>query len=99
MLDRVPGAVKVAPLMLSRPVAASEAAAELVRLAEGPAQGRATGLSGPEVLKMASMMRRLAKGELVLTVPVGKAMANGGALPVGDFRSGEITFEEWAASR
>jgi len=91
----VPGPVKVAPLMVSRPVAA----AELVRLAEGPAQGRATELAGPEVLKMASMMRRLAKGKLVLTVPVGKAMANGGVLPTGDFHRGKITFEQWAASR
>lgn len=99
MLDKVPGPVKVAPLMKSRPVAASEVAAELVRLAEGPAQGRVTELAGPEVLTMASMMRRLAKGKLVLTVPVGKAMANGGVLPTGDFHRGKITFEEWAASR
>lgn len=105
MLDKVPGPVKVAPLMVSRPVAAAEVAAEvaaeLVRLAEGPAQGRTTELAGPEVLTMASMMRRLArgKGKLVLTVPVGKAMANGGVLPAGTFHSGKITFEQWAASR
>ncbi|TYB62346.1 SDR family oxidoreductase [Nonomuraea sp. PA05] len=99
MLGKVPGPVKVAPSMLSRPVAACEVAAELVRLAEGPAQGRVRELAGPEVLTMASMMRRLAKGKLVLTVPAGKAMASGGVLPDGDFRSGEITFEQWAASR
>jgi hypothetical protein len=48
---------------------------------------------------MAAMMRRLAKGKLVLTVPVGKAIANGGVLPAGDFRSGKITFEQWASAR
>ena len=101
MLAQMPGPVKVAPRMVSRPVAAAEVAAELVRLAERPAQGRATELAGPEELTMASMMRRLAKGkgQLVLTVPVGKAMANGGVLPAGDFHRGKITFEQWAASR
>jgi uncharacterized protein YbjT (DUF2867 family) len=99
LLDKVPGPVKVAPSMVSRPVAASEVATELVRLAEGPAQGRATELAGPEVLTMASMVRHLAKGSLVLTVPAGRDMATGGVLPAGDFRSGKITFEQWAASR
>jgi len=99
MLERVPGPVKVAPVMVSRPVAAADVADELVRLAEGPAQGRATELAGPEVLKMASMMRRLAKGRLVLTVPAGRAMATGGLLPAGDFHQGKITFEQWAAAR
>ncbi|GIH26238.1 3-beta hydroxysteroid dehydrogenase [Acrocarpospora phusangensis] len=99
MLDKVPGPVKVAPMMLSRPIAASEVATELVRLAEGPAQGRVTELAGPEVLTMASMMRRLARGKLVLTVPAGKALAKGGVLPAGEFRRGKITFEQWAASR
>lgn len=99
MLGRVPGPLKLAPSMLTRPVAASEVAAELVRLAEGPARGRAPDLAGPEVLKMPSMMRRLAKGALVVTVPAGRAMANGGLLPTGDFTSGTITFEQWAAAR
>ncbi|MBM2615633.1 NAD(P)H-binding protein [Actinoplanes sp. LDG1-06] len=99
MLGRVPGPVKVVPAMLSRPVAASEVAAELVRLAEGPAQGRATDLAGPEVLKMPAMVRRLVPGRLVLTVPAGRAMSGGGLLPVGDFRRGEVTFDEWLAAR
>ncbi|WP_127502426.1 SDR family oxidoreductase [Actinoplanes solisilvae] len=99
MLGRVPGPVKLAPSMLTRPVAAADVAAELVGLAEGPAQGHARDLAGPEVLKMPDMMRRLAKGKLVLTVPAGKAMASGGLLPAGEFTSGKITFEQWAAAR
>ncbi|MBU2666122.1 SDR family oxidoreductase [Actinoplanes bogorensis] len=99
MIGRIPGPVKLVPSMLSRPVAASEVAAELVRLAEGPAQGLATDLAGPEVLRMASMVRRLAKGKLVLTVPAGRAMATGALLPAGDFHRGEITFDEWVAAR
>jgi uncharacterized protein YbjT (DUF2867 family) len=99
LLERVPGPLKVAPVMVSRPVAAADVADELVRLAEGPAQGRATELAGPEVLKVAAMMRRLARGKLVLTVPAGRAMANGGLLPAGDFHQGKITFEQWAAAQ
>ncbi|MBL7255474.1 SDR family oxidoreductase [Paractinoplanes lichenicola] len=99
MLERVPGPVKIVPSMLTRPVAAADVATELVRLAEGPAQGLATDLAGPEVLKMSAMVRRLAKGKLVLTVPAGRAMAGGGLLPAGDFHRGEITFDEWVAAR
>ena len=99
MLGRFPGPVKVAPSMLTRPVAAAEVAAELVRLAEGPARGHAPDLAGPEVLRMPSMMRRLARGRLVLTVPAGRAMAHGGLLPAGEFTSGKITFEQWVAAR
>lgn len=99
MIERVPGPVKVVPSMLTRPVAASDVAAELVRLAEGPAQGLATDLAGPEVLRMAAMVRRLAKGKLVLTVPAGRAMSGGGLLPAGDFHRGEVTFDEWVAGR
>ncbi|MGK5684250.1 SDR family oxidoreductase [Actinoplanes sp. URMC 104] len=99
LLDRVPGPVKLVPAMLSRPVAASEVAAELVRLAEGPARGLATDLAGPEVLEVPAMVRRLARRGLVLSVPAGRAMAHGGLLPEGDFHRGEITFDEWLAAR
>ncbi len=99
MLGRVPGPIKIVPAMLTRPVAAAEVAAELIHLAEGPAQGMATELAGPEVLKMAAMVRRVAHGKLVLTVPAGKAMAQGALLPAGDFRRGAITFDQWVAAR
>ncbi|WP_250030796.1 SDR family oxidoreductase [Paractinoplanes maris] len=103
MIERVPGPVKVVPSMVTRPVAAADVAAELVRLAEGPAQGRAPELAGPEVLEMADMMRRIARGRLVLRVPLpdaaSRAMARGGLLPVGDHRQGGITFDEWAGTR
>lgn len=99
LIARVPGPVKVVPSMLTRPVAAADVAAELVRLAEGPAQGLATDLAGPEVLKMPAMVRRVARGKLVLTVPAGRAMSGGGLLPAGDFRRGKVTFDEWVAGR
>ncbi|GID29276.1 3-beta hydroxysteroid dehydrogenase [Paractinoplanes brasiliensis] len=99
LIARVPGPVKVVPSMLTRPVAAADVAAELVLLAEGPAQGLATDLAGPEVLKMPAMVRRVARGKLVLTVPAGRAMSGGGLLPAGDFRRGEVTFDEWVAGR
>ena len=106
-LERVPGPVAVMPAMRSRPVAADEVAAELVRLAEGPAQGLATDIAGPEVLEMSSAMRRLTRArgirKLVLRVPLptaaGRAMARGGMLPTGDFRRGEVTFDRWAGRR
>ncbi|GAB2587615.1 3-beta hydroxysteroid dehydrogenase [Paractinoplanes abujensis] len=100
LLGRVPGPVKLVPSMLTRPVAAADVATELVRLAEGPARGLATDLAGPEVLKMSAMVRRLARGKLVLTVPAGRAMAGGALLPAGEFHSGQVTFDQWlAASR
>ncbi|MDY7089875.1 MAG: NAD(P)H-binding protein [Actinomycetota bacterium] len=99
LVARIPGPVKVVPSMLTRPVAAADVAAELVRLAEGPAQGLATDLAGPEVLRMPAMVRRVARGKLVLTVPAGRAMSGGGLLPAGDFRRGEVTFDEWVAGR
>ncbi|MCY1139044.1 NAD(P)H-binding protein [Actinoplanes sp. Pm04-4] len=103
MIARVPGPVKVVPTMVTRPVAAADVAAELVRLAEGPAQGLGAEIAGPEVLKMGDMMKRIAKGKLVLTLPLpdaaSRAMAHGGLLPTGDFRQGEITFDKWAATR
>jgi hypothetical protein len=47
----------------------------LVRLAEGPAQGRATELAGPEALTMASMTRRLAQLDHQLADPGMLTMA------------------------
>jgi uncharacterized protein YbjT (DUF2867 family) len=106
-LERIPGPVAVMPAMRSRPVAADEVAAELVRLAAGEPQGLTTDIAGPEVLEMASAMRRLTKErgirKLVLRVPLptaaGRAMAGGGLLPAGDFRRGKVTFDQWAGVR
>ncbi|MCM4082802.1 SDR family oxidoreductase [Paractinoplanes hotanensis] len=103
VLARVPGPVKVAPVMVTRPVAAADVAAELVRLAEGPAQGLGAEIAGPEVLRLADMMRRVAPGKLVLSLRLpdaaSRAMARDGLLPIGQFRQGGITFEKWAATR
>ncbi|MCO8274929.1 NAD(P)H-binding protein [Actinoplanes sp. TRM 88003] len=103
VMAQIPGPVKLVPTMVTRPVAAADVAAELVRLAEGPAQGRTTELAGPEVLRMGDMVKRVAKGKLVLNVPLpdaaSRSMARGGLLPTGDYNQGRITFEQWAAAR
>jgi len=104
VMAQVPGPIKVVPTMVTRAVAAEDVASELVRLAEGPAvQGYATELAGPEVLRMADMVRRIAKGKVVLNLPLpdaaSRSMARGGLLPTGEFHQGGITFDTWAATR
>ncbi|MEH3154333.1 MAG: NmrA family NAD(P)-binding protein [Gordonia paraffinivorans] len=99
------GPVAVVPKMLSRPVAAREVAAELVRLARGEAQGLVPEMAGPEELEMPGMVRRLlrARGRrtpvLGLRLPggAGKGMATGGLLPRHDGPRGRQTFDEWLA--
>ncbi|BAL89113.1 hypothetical protein AMIS_38930 [Actinoplanes missouriensis 431] len=104
-LARVPGPVAVVPRMSGQPVAAAEVAAELVRLAAGPARGLAPQMAGPEVLEMSAMARRVAKAhgprKLVIGLPLpgatGRAMAGGGLLPTGPGPRGTTTFDQWLA--
>ncbi len=104
-LERIPGPVAVVPAMRSRPVAADEVVAELVRLAAGEPQGLTTDLAGPEVLEMTDLVRevvrrrRLRRVVLPLRVPgqAGKAMASGALLPVADGPRGQQTFADWLA--
>jgi uncharacterized protein YbjT (DUF2867 family) len=106
-LTQLGGPFALVPKMVSQPVAASEVAAELVRLAEGPAIGRAPEIAGPEVREMAPMARRIAKTsgprKLVLSLKLpgaaGQAMASGALLPAGAGPRGTITFEQWLAAR
>lgn len=106
-LARMPGPLAVMPKMLIRPVAAREVATELVRLAEGPAVGRALDIAGPEVLEMSAMARRVAKArgprKLVVGVRLpgatGRALRTGGLLPTGDGPRGTTTFDQWLAER
>jgi uncharacterized protein YbjT (DUF2867 family) len=102
-LTRFGGPVAVVPAMLSQPVAAREVAAELVRLAEGEPAGMAAELAGPEPLRMADLVRRVARThgprKWVLSFPLpgraGRAMKSGGALPQGPGRRGAQTFDQW----
>ena len=106
LLARVPGPLVLAPRMRTQPVAAAEVAAELARLAVGPAVGQAPELAGPEVHEMPDLVRQVlrATGRRRPAVPVripgavGKAMATGALLPTGDGPRGRQTFAEWLAA-
>lgn len=103
LLDRMRGPVVLVPKMLSQPVAAREVADALVSLALGTPAGRAPDLAGPEVLAMPDLVRRVrnARGSrrAVLSVrlpgKVGKAMTDGGLLPLEDGPRGTRTFADW----
>ena len=97
------GPVVLVPTMLSRPVAAREVAAELVRLAHGQAQGLAPEMAGPEDLEMPDMVRRLLRSRgrrtpvigIRLPGAAGRGMARGGLLPEHDGPRGRETFAQW----
>ena len=98
--------VALVPRMLVQPVAAVEVAGELVRLAQGPAQGRAPDLAGPQQERLVDMVRRLrdargARRRVVgLWAPVAAArLAAGGALlPDTPGPRGHQTYAEWVAT-
>ncbi|MEV4808787.1 SDR family oxidoreductase [Micromonospora avicenniae] len=104
-LTLFPGPLAVVPRMRTQPVAAEEVAAELVRLAEGPAAGRVPELAGPQVMMMSSAVRKVARvrgpRKFVLSVPwpsaAGRSMANGGLLPRGPGPRGTLPFDQWLA--
>lgn len=95
--------VAVVPSMLSQPVAASDVADELVRLATAPAAGMAAEVAGPREERVPDMARRLASAtgsrSLVLTMPLpgatGRGMRTGALLPAGLGPRGTQTFDEW----
>jgi uncharacterized protein YbjT (DUF2867 family) len=105
-LTLYPGPIAFVPWMRSRPVAASDVAAELVRLAEGPPSGRVPELAGPEELSMPAAVRRVARTrgphKLVGSMPwpsgAGLKMANGGLLPQGQSKTGTVRFDDWLAA-
>jgi uncharacterized protein YbjT (DUF2867 family) len=106
MVGHSVGPFAPAPRILCRPVAAREVAAELVRIAAGPPQGRATDIAGPQDLWMHEMIRQFirARGLRRIAVPIrfpgkaGREQANGGLLPRGEVRSGRIPYAEWLSS-
>ncbi|WP_329459751.1 SDR family oxidoreductase [Streptomyces sp. NBC_01497] len=100
------GPLAVVPRMRCRPVAAREVADTLVRLVLAEPAGHAPELAGPEVREMVAMVRQLQRARggrrpvLPVSLPgaVGKAMAGGGLLPLGDSARGTCTFDEWVAA-
>ncbi len=97
------GPFAIVPRMTTQPIAAREVAAALVVLALDEPVGRAPDIAGPERREMSDMVRALvhARGDHRLMVPirlpgaVGRAMAGGGLLPIGEGPRGTQTFEEW----
>ncbi|MEO6204384.1 MAG: NAD(P)H-binding protein [Mycobacteriales bacterium] len=106
LLSRARGPVAVIPRMRTQPVAAREAAAELVRLAVGAPLGRAPELAGPQVLDQPDLARRAlaARGArrtvLPLRIPgsMGRGLAGGALLPESDGPRGTVTFDAWLAA-
>jgi uncharacterized protein YbjT (DUF2867 family) len=104
LLARMRGPVVIAPVMLSRPVAAVEVATRLAELAVGPPQGMATPIAGPEALLLPDMLRQVcrARGSRRLVVPlrlpgaVGRALREGGLLPDGPCLVGRQRFADVA---
>lgn len=108
-LARVPGPVAMIPRMRMRPVASSEVADELVRLAtaeDASVDGSIVELAGPEQHELVELARRVVKARRMrklvvpLTLPgaAGKAMARGDLLPRGDHLTGTRTFTDWLAA-
>lgn len=95
----------VVPKMLSQPVAACEVAAELVRLAEGEPCGMAQELGGPEVKRVADMVRsylRASRGrgrvvEVRIPGSMGRIGSDGSLLPGSGAKLGTQTFDDWLA--
>lgn len=93
----------VVPSMRTQPVAATEVAAELVRLAEAGPSGIAVDLGGPQEERLADLARRFLRATgrrgPVIAVPVpgamGRAMRSGGLLPGPGALSGQQSFDSW----
>ncbi|MCW4465140.1 SDR family oxidoreductase [Glutamicibacter sp. MNS18] len=101
------GPVQLAPIMLSQPIAGTEVADELIRLAESGPEGEVADLAGPREEKMPRMVKayREASGSpaRVLAVPVpgamGKAMRDGSLLAGQGARLRTLTFDDWLAGQ
>jgi uncharacterized protein YbjT (DUF2867 family) len=107
MTEHAVGPFVPAPRLLSRPVAAREVAAELVRIAAGPPLGdHIEQMAGPEELRIDKLVRDVikARGLRRIAVPIrlpgkaGREQANGGLLPRGEVLLGQIPYAEWLSS-
>jgi uncharacterized protein YbjT (DUF2867 family) len=100
------GPVTVVPKMVSQPVAARNVGEYLVSLAEGDPAGRPADLAGPEVLKMADMVKAYAAAvgksgptlEVALPGGFGRAMRDGTLLPQPGASRGRMTFTQWVSA-
>lgn len=101
------GPLQGVPTMRSQPLAASEAAAELVEIAAGRPRGRVPDLAGPRPERMAELVKRIlaARGirrpviELPLPGAWGRGMRDGSLMPRPGTRLGQMTFDDWLAGR
>lgn len=99
------GPINVVPTMVSQPVAARDVGERLVALAEGRPAGRTADFAGPEVLRMADMVRAYAaavdgKGpiwEIPIPGAFGKAMRDGTLVAGPTADRGTLTFDAWVA--
>lgn len=93
----------IAPNLRSQPLAAADAAAELLRIAEGAPCGLVPDLAGPREEFMPDLVRRYARATgrrnpvVSVTLPgaSGRAMRTGGLLAQHDARRTTETFEHW----
>jgi uncharacterized protein YbjT (DUF2867 family) len=98
--------IQIVPAMRSQPIAASEVAAELIRIAEGAPHGLEPDLAGPREEDMPDLVRRYlnATGKrrpvMRVTLPgaIGRVMRDGGLLPAPGTRLGIQTFDQWLAA-
>lgn len=103
LLAGMAGPVAVMPKMLTRPVAAREVGAHLVRVAEGGAVARARDLVGPRDEVLVDLARRQLAFEgsrrRVLGVRLlgayGRGLASGSLRGGPEAAHGEVTFDEW----
>lgn len=101
------GRVCAVPTMRSQPVAAAEVAALLVDVATQDPQGNGPSMAGPEVLRVADMIRQLTKHDghrrLIVELPLpgafGRAMRDGTLLAGPGARIGTQTFDSWLGQR
>lgn len=97
------GPVVLVPTIRSQPVSSTEVAELLLEVAEGEPQGDGPSIAGPEVIRVADMVRRLltARGQSarVIEFPMpgtfGRGMRGGGLLAEHDSRIGRVTQSEW----
>jgi uncharacterized protein YbjT (DUF2867 family) len=99
--------IQIVPAMRSQPIAASEVAAELIRIAEGTSHGLEPDLAGPREEDMPDLVRRYlnaigkrSRPVMRVTLPgaIGKVMRDGGLLPAPGTRFGTQTFDQWLAA-
>ena len=99
------GPVSLVPTMMSQPVAAREVGRHLVELAEHGPSGRPADLAGPEVLRMADMVRSYARAvggrgpiwEVPLPGGFGRALRDGTVTAGPGAMLGTQTFSDWIA--